>query len=852
MHEGEIPMKNTARTIILLLLLLFSITALTAADEESGVWWDGMPMTAFRYEGLQNVSQDTVDKLLSPYLGQPFSDAVFSEMNSVLYAQPWLSYVSAEALREGDDGHLIIQFTISENPMVASVSVEGEDRIGKNPLLRAQSIKEGDFFTPGMMRINSDSVLSYYLERGYKDATVDGEYTKDDSSNTVSIVYKVSEGKQYKVRDILFQGISGLDARSLTDVMTQKKKSFFSAGNLVMSNIQTDSDAIVRLYGSEGYPDAKVISTEVVPTGEEDEKVIYVNLVYTIEEGDRWTIGKVSFSGNNVFSDETISNLIDIKEGDAYDAEDIAMQQEALNSLYYDNGYIRAVVYFNPVRDEANHTISYDITISEGPQSVVEAIVINGLTKTKPYVLEREITLHVGDVFSRSALIRSQQNMMNTGLLSTVRADLLYGNTPNGVIIEFTVEEGNQMELQFGATFGGTVDGFPVSGFLQWADRNLAGTGRDLAISTTLSPDTQSVSISLSDSWVGDRRWSNGISLSVERSHRDDTLQKNKLSDRFDGRDDNHETFPDGYQSAEEWYASDNPLYPSDAYLMTYDYYRIAVGYNTGYTFAFEPGSLTLSAGISLGINHAVYDGNRYDPYEELIYKYHQKWQWSNRLTLSITWDGRDLIQNTTRGYILSASYTYAGGILMGLSDYNRVTLSGAAYHSILSYQDEEGRNKSLVLSFSTSVSFMFDQFWLDGNSWGWHNAKEGATRYEMLYIDGMNIGRGFDVVYDKAFMWHNQIDLTFPVVYQMLAVEAFASATGVTGDISELSEFSNIDWYIAAGAGVKMQIPGFPLGLYLVENWTWDRNQGMQWDPSGIFNNSGLKLVLAITTSYY
>ena len=84
-----------------------------------------------------------------------------------------------------------------------------------------------------------------------------------------------------------------------------------------------------------------------------------------------------------------------------------------------------------------------------------------------------------------------------------------------------------------------------------------------------------------------------------------------------------------------------------------------------------------------------------------------------------------------------------------------------------------------------------------------------------------------------------------------MLAAEGFVSASGVTDEIAELSSFRNIDWYFAAGIGVKMQIPGFPLGLYLVENWTWNNNEGFRWVSTGI-GNSGLKLVLAITTSYY
>ncbi len=844
-------MKNISRILIFLLVLLISL--LPAAAAEDGNWWEGKAMTDFTYTGLQNVSEATLNSLLSPYLMEPFSDSLFGEMNSILYAQPWLSYVSSEALAQGEEQNLVIQFNIMENPMIASVDAVGMDRIGRRTVLDAQEYSKGGFFTPGRLQANADLIKDYYLSHGYRDVSVEVSHTEDTEKNTVSILYTISEGKQYKVRSILFEGISGIPADDIQKVMSQKVRSFFNGGNFVEANIENDRNAVVALYGKEGYPDARVDSVDIVPTGEEDEKTIYVNLVYTITEGDRWTIGDVGFTGNSIYSDDQIQALITMREGDPYNAESIARQYEAISSLYYDNGYIRSFIDFRETRDPDDHTISYDIVINEGSQSVVEEIIITGLTKTKPYVLEREITLKVGDVFSRSKLIRSQQNLMNTGLLMTVRANLLYGETPDGVVIEFVVEEGNQMELQFGATFGGTVDGFPISGFLQWADRNLAGTGRDLSIGTTLSPDTQSVSISVSDDWVGDRRWSNGITFSVEHSLRDDTLQRGRGSGYYDGRDEDRVTFPLGYDSADSWYSSDNPLFPTDSYLMEYDYWRISLGYNTGYTFAFEPGSLTLSAGISFGINHAVYDENRYDPYEELIMKYHDGWQWSNRLTLSVTWDGRDLIRNTTRGYLLSASYTYAGGILGGLSNYNRLSFSAAAFHSLYSYMNEEGQQKSLVLSFSSSVSVMLDQFWPRNGAWDWYNAKMGATRYEMLYIDGMNIGRGFDVQYDKAFLWHNQLELTFPIVYQVLAAEAFVSATGVTSELTALNQFTNIDWYFAGGLGIRMQIPGFPLGLYIVKNATWTHSKGFQWDSGFLFQDSlGLKIVLAITTSLY
>ena len=126
-----------------------------------------------------------------------------------------------------------------------------------------------------------------------------------------------------------------------------------------------------------------------------------------------------------------------------------------------------------------------------------------------------------------------------------------------------------------------------------------------------------------------------------------------------------------------------------------------------------------------------------------------------------------------------------------------------------------------------------------------------------MLYIDGMNIGRGFNVVYDQSMLWHNQIDITYPLVNNVLALEGFVSASGVSQTLEDLNSFSDINWYFAGGAGIKMQIPGFPLGLYLVKNARMNSDTGFTWDGGFVMHsenrpNSGLKLVLAITTSLY
>ena len=848
---------NYIRKAFLILLIMISGTLSLFAEDASetsgsgdGQWWVGMSISDFEYTGLTNVEERTVDDVLSEYLGETFSDELFTEIYNTLYAQQWVEYISAEALRGGTTGtSLVIRFNIVETPMISSIEFEGNENASNRALLDSQNYTVGSFLSSNDFNSNASLVRDYYLSRGYKDASVSCSGTFDATTNTESITYTVTEGEQYKIRSIVFDGASVFTQKELSKEIESHQKSFFNSGNFVQATLDSDRDALLNFYYSNGYSDAKITDVEVVDSTEEGDKTRFLNIIFHLDEGAQYFFGNITFNGNTVFGNDYIKSIIDINPGDVHDTVTLQEMYMNLYSIYQNNGYSSCQIIPVPTVHEDTHTVDYVIYITEGRQSHIEEIRIEGLTKTKPYVFERELTIHVGDIYNRDAIIRSQQNIYNTGLVKNIRVGMQPGSSEDGIILIFEIEEGNQMELQFGATFGGTLDEFPISGFLSWSDTNLFGTGRDLSISTTLSPSTQALSLSLSDGWVGNHRWSNGISFSIERSNRTNVLQRGTGSDYYDGWDRYKETWPLGYGSADEWYASGQD-YPSNGNLMEYDYYRFAIGYNTGYTFTFDAGNLTIGGGISIGLNHAVYDDSQYDPYEELIAKYHDRWRFSNRISLSLTWDGRDLVQNTTKGYVISGSFTYAGGFLFGLSNYNRVSLSVSAYHSLFHTTNEEERESHLVLSGTSSVSFMLPQFWNDGDGWKWHEASKGATTYEMLYIDGMNIGRGFDPVTHLSFLWNNQIELSYPLVLDILNAEVFASASAVTETLEELASFGNIDWYFAFGAGVRLSIPGFPLGLYLVKNATIIDNS-FEWDNDG-FIFGGIKLVLAISTSIY
>lgn len=853
-------MLMSRKIVLILLAVLCAFTPLwaddttqTAADSElTGTWWYDRTIDGFSYVGLQHVEARTLNNLLRPYIGQTFTPELESEISNLLYAQPWLEYVAGfNMVLNPATGGITIEISLHELTLVTEVAFAGNNEINARTLTDEQGIQTGDYFSPGLLRANSAMVQQYYYSRGFAEATVSAYSEINDENNTVRIVYEINEGPQYKIESINFTGNAAFSAKELKKEMTSKERSFFRSGNFVASTMDQDMQVLLSYYNDNGYIDCVIDGYTLEDVTQPDDKYHMVAVNITVNEGSQWLLGSISFEGNSVFSDEDIQNEIYLRPGVVHNQSDVVAQIQAIASLYYDEGYIQTMI--NPVitRDEANHTINYNLQITESGQSVIERIVITGLTKTKPYVIERELELQVGDVFSQAALQASGLNILNTGLVTDISTGLYQGETENGVILEIAVEEGNQMQLQFGATFGGTVDGFPVSGFLQWSDTNIFGTGRDFSIGTTLSPDTQSITMSLSDDWVGNKRWSNGLSFSFERSVRDNALQRGTGSDYYDGRDRNNETYPLGFTSNAAWQAADKRSSASIDH-MSYDFYSFSLGYSTGYTFNFRPGDLSISAGLSIGLSHAVYD-DMYDPYELLIKKYHDRWQFSNKLSLSIAWDGRDLVTDTTRGYLLSASYTYAGGFLGGLSNYNRISLSAAGYVPLFTYVNEEGRSSSLVFSATTSFSIMLPQFWnnndTNGSGWGWYTPQQGATRYEMLYLDGMNTGRGFGTVLDQGMIWHNQLELSYPLVRNVLNVEGYLSADGIYDYLDEMNGFGDLRWYFSGGFGIKLRIPGFPLGLYWAKTANYDNVDGFRFNDGAFL---GGEIVLAITTSIY
>lgn len=838
------------RIVSVCLVVLISVFMVFATEQS---WWYGKEIEGFSYMGLKNVKEAEINDALYKYRHATFSDEVFADIQNALYNVQGIDFFIADAQRNETDG-LVLAFEFYELPMLSSISFEGNEKVKTSDLRGALStLSVGSFMDPSrksVFEVAKREILDYYATKGFESVPVEYEIRENEESGTFAVVFSITEGIQTRIVSISFTGNEHVDSSILKKQVSSKVKSLFNNGFLDENKLKSDADAIALYYQTNGYIDVIVGSPVVEELDTSNEKFREVSVTFPIVEGSQWFYGGMEVYGNTIFSDEEIASVLSMKVGSVLNLQLVQNEYTTVADLYYNDGYISNGMDVSDERDDTNMTVKYFLTITEGPQAYIEDILISGLTKTKEYVMRRELSFNPGDVFSKAKLTTSAQNLYNTGLLSDLSYDLLYGKDQNNVIVDFKLEEGNQKDIQFGATFGGTVDGFPVSGFLTWSDRNLGGRGQQLDVSTTVSPDTQSLSFTFGDSWFMDKRWSNSVSLSFSHKKVEGELQRaDSTVPYYDGRNEN-DTYPRGYDSSASWINS-SKSYPSAKDLMDYRLFTFSLGYSTGYTFIYDVGRLSFSGGLSVSLNKAVYDKEKYDPFEKLIYKYGQAWQFSNKLTLSAQWDGRDYVTNTTKGYVLGASMTYAGGLLGGLSNYIKLTGSAAGYLKLFSFQTKDEKTKNIMLCASTSANVMLPQLYNYEGSFGFHDPKLGATKYEMLYIDGMTIGRGFSTITDQAFLWDNMLEVSYQLVDNVIQAEAFVSATGIKNN---LGKASNLNWYFAAGAGIKLKISGFPLGLYLVKNATLIDNT-FAWQGGSYFhrNNaagSGMSLVLAISTS--
>lgn len=276
----------------------------------------------------------------------------------------------------------------------------------------------------------------------------------------VELFVKDSRSKKQKAKDALYT-LANLNSNSVKDFFMERFRITFKGSKFNERKYEDDKQKLIDYYNNNGFRDAKITSDTVINDDDGN-----VSIVMNISEGNRYYFRNINFKGNSKFPSETLERVLNIKKGDAYNAE---LLQKRLNqdpdggdisSLYYDDGYLFFSI--NPVETAVeNDSIDLEIRINEGPQATIKNVIIEGNDKTNEHVIRREIRTYPGDKFSRSDLIRSQREIANLGFFDPqeTRVEPIPNPTDGTVDIKYTVKEKSADQVELSAGWGGRQGG---------------------------------------------------------------------------------------------------------------------------------------------------------------------------------------------------------------------------------------------------------------------------------------------------------------------------------------------------------------------------------------------------------
>ena len=307
-----------------------------------------------------------------------------------------------------------------------------------------------------------------------------------------------------------------------------------------------DKDAILYYYYERGYIEARIVDV-IRETVSQEDKQNLISITFYIEEGEQYSFGGIAFEGNTLFTDEELLEQVRSVPGKVLNKMKLESDMIRITDMYYNDGYIFNDITTEEIRSEDGNELSFLMHIKEAGRAHIENIIIEGNTKTKDYVILRELPLEVGDVFSKDKIMQGLNNLNNLRYFETFVPETPQGSAPGLMDLIINVEEGRTIDLNFGVTFTMEAGSLPIVGFITWTDRNFMGTGQEISVSSEVSTSTQSLTFSYDESWLAGRRWSGGIDFSIEHSLTEDVAQ-DILYPQFSGTtDDNAQMVPDPY-----------------------------------------------------------------------------------------------------------------------------------------------------------------------------------------------------------------------------------------------------------------------------------------------------------------
>lgn len=321
-----------------------------------------------------------------------------------------------------------------------------------------------------------------YRKLGYDKISVEVFTFEDRKNQKRKITYVFTEGPRVEVEQIQFDGNSVFSQETLLDKFNDLASSSVGRGYYVAKDIEKSSEVLIEWLKSEGYLAAKLVSISRTyrRNGERVDLVIY------LYEGEQTTVESVQYDGLTVFTAPEVSRFLGNEADKPLNLYALNEGLEVLKANYRDRGYLdvkiknegtaRLVLY-----SQENRIANIHLEMDEGIQYRITQIQIEGLQKTKPSTVIRELEVREGEILSERQWYQSEAKLRRLGVFSIASIKAFPDpDRKDGKILKITVEEGTPGLIAGGIGLRNDIGG-RAFGQIQYA--NLWGDNHTVLLS---------------------------------------------------------------------------------------------------------------------------------------------------------------------------------------------------------------------------------------------------------------------------------------------------------------------------------------------------------------------------------
>jgi len=401
--------------------------------------------------------------------------------------------------REVQDG-VYLTIKVKEYPHLDKVELEGNKKLKKNDIEEELNFYPGQVISPGTLARARKKIKDKYKEKGYLLADIKTEtFDSKDMQGRTIVRFSINEGKKVQIERINFHSNESFKDSKLRKQMKETKEDrWWRGADFDKEKFKEDLEKVIAFYNNEGFRDAEILRDSLYYGPERDD--MYIDI--WVEEGRKYSFGKITWEGNEIYTNEELEAQLNINTGDVYSKEKLDKAVfERIGELYYNRGYIYATT--NPKQTPTeDDRVDLHFMIHEGKQAYVNQIEITGNTKTKEKVIRRELRILPGDTFNRDLLQRSQRDVWMLNYFANVEPKVIPATTAEDKVdLEFVVEEKSTDTANMSA---GWSERDKLIGSIGVAMANLFGNGQALSFNWNFGYSYQSFEISFTEPWLLD------------------------------------------------------------------------------------------------------------------------------------------------------------------------------------------------------------------------------------------------------------------------------------------------------------------------------------------------------------